>query len=49
MNQMETNSAISIVTDSVAQVPEEIARQLKITVLPFSVNFGGKPIWMEST
>jgi len=42
MNQMETNPAVSIVTDSVAQVPEEIARQLKITVLPFSVNFGGK-------
>ena len=33
---------VTIVTDSVAQVPEEIARQLGITVIPFTININGQ-------
>jgi len=35
--------SVVVVTDSVAQVPTEIARQLGITVLPFTVNIDGQP------
>ncbi|MGC9520752.1 MAG: DegV family protein [Anaerolineae bacterium] len=35
--------SVAIVTDSVAQVPAEIARQLAITVIPFTVNINGQP------
>lgn len=40
-----TNSEriVSVVTDSVAQVPPEIAQQLGITVVPFTVNINGQP------
>ena len=34
---------VTIVTDSVAQVPVEIARQLAITVIPFTVNVNDQP------
>jgi len=34
---------VAIVTDSVAQVPAEIARQLDITVIPFNVLIEGQP------
>ena len=34
---------VVVVTDSVAQVPTEIERQLGITVLPFTVNIDGQP------
>lgn len=33
---------VAIVADSVAQVPAEIARQLDITVIPFTVNIDGQ-------
>jgi len=33
---------VAIVTDSVAQVPAEIARQLDITVIPFTVHIDGQ-------
>jgi DegV family protein with EDD domain len=39
---MESKQTVAVVTDSVAQVPEDIARQLNITIIPFSVNFGEK-------
>lgn len=35
--------SVAVVTDSVAQVPTEIARELGITVLPFTVNIDGQP------
>ena len=34
---------VAVVTDSVAQVPLELTRQLYIPVIPFAVNIGGKP------
>ena len=34
---------VAIVTDSVAQVPAEVARQLDITVIPFTVSIDGQP------
>jgi len=34
---------VAIVTDSVAQVPAEMARQMDITVIPFTVLIDGKP------
>ena len=34
---------VAIVTDSVAQVPAEMARQLDITVIPFTVSIDGQP------
>lgn len=34
---------VAIVTDSVAQVPAEIAQQLAISVIPFTVNINGQP------
>jgi DegV family protein with EDD domain len=33
---------VAIVTDSVAQIPAEIARQLDIMVIPFTVNINGR-------
>lgn len=39
----EPEQIVAIVTDSVAQVPAEIVRQLAITVLPFTVNINGQP------
>jgi fatty acid-binding protein DegV len=33
---------VAIVTDSVAQVPAEMARQLDITVIPFTVSIDGQ-------
>lgn len=35
--------SVAVVTDSVAQVPAEIAQQLAINVVPFSVYIDGKP------
>lgn len=32
-----------VLTDSVAQVPTEIARQLTITIIPFTVNVNDQP------
>jgi DegV family protein with EDD domain len=34
---------VAIMTDSVAQVPADIARQLGITIIPFIVNIDGRP------
>jgi len=34
---------VAIVTDSVAQVPAEIAQQFAISVIPFTVNINGQP------
>lgn len=36
-------NTINIVTDSVAQVPAEIARQLGITIVPLTVQIDGQP------
>lgn len=42
MNQTDKKQTVAVVTDSVAQVPAEIAQKLNITVIPFYVNYGGK-------
>ena len=34
---------VAVVTDSVAQVPAEIARELAITVIPFTIQIEGQP------
>ena len=39
---MDFEPIVAIVTDSVAQVPAEIARQLDITVIPFTVSIDGQ-------
>jgi DegV family protein with EDD domain len=39
---MDFEPIVAIVTDSVAQVPAEIARQLDITVIPFTVSIVGQ-------
>lgn len=39
---MDSEPIVAIVTDSVAQVPAEIARQLDITVIPFTVSIDGQ-------
>ncbi len=38
----DTEPIVAIVTDSVAQVPAEMARQLDITVIPFTVSVDGQ-------
>ena len=39
---IESERNVAVVTDSVAQVPVEMARQLGITVIPFTVSFDGQ-------
>ena len=39
----DSERTVAIVTDSVAQVPAEMARQLDITVIPFTVSIDGQP------
>lgn len=36
-------SEIAVITDSVAQVPLEVARQLDITIVPLTIQINGKP------
>ena len=38
----EKNSKVTVITDSIAQVPTEVAQQLNIPIIPFTVNIGGK-------
>lgn len=40
--RIDHSQTVAIVTDSVAQVPADIARQLNITVIPLIVNIEGK-------
>ena len=40
---------VAVVTDSVAQVPAEVARELDISVIPFTVSIDRSRIWMELT
>ena len=39
----EPERSVAVVTDSVAQVPAEIAQQLTISVIPFTVNINDQP------
>ena len=39
----DSERIVTIMTDSVAQVPVEIAQQLAISIIPFTVNVNGQP------